>query len=127
MNDNLDTMFDNCFYSSVNKPTRITNTSATLLDHDRTTLFSRDIKARVLLHLIADHLARLIYFYTKETTLQREIKTRIFNHSNKQRFYQELEKTIIKFILQETDSNVAFHLFIDKYTNAVNSSKLKTT
>ena len=53
VNDFVDTIFDNYFYSLVNKPSRITDTSAALLDP----------------------LPVLMCFYTKETNLKQEIKT----------------------------------------------------
>ena len=52
----IETMFDDCFYSLINKPTRITNSSATVLDHVWTNIYSQVIKAKILLHPISDHL-----------------------------------------------------------------------
>ena len=81
VNDFLDTVFNNRFYSLVNKPTQIRDTSAALLDHIWTNLFSSDIKAGVLLYSTSDHIPVLTYFYTKETSLKQEIKTKSLNQS----------------------------------------------
>ena len=64
--DLLDIMPDNSFYSLIKKPTRITNTSATILDHVWTNLYSENIKTGVLLHPISDHLTVLTCYYTNQ-------------------------------------------------------------
>ena len=44
----IEAMFDHCFYSLINKPTRITSSSATVLDHVCTNTCSRVIKEKNL-------------------------------------------------------------------------------
>ena len=54
-----ETMFDYCYYSLINKPTRTTSSSETVLDHVWTNIYLCLIKAKILLHLISDHLPLL--------------------------------------------------------------------
>ena len=59
-NDLLDIISDNSFYSLINKPTRVADTSATILDQVWTNLYSENIKTGVILHPISDDLPVLI-------------------------------------------------------------------
>ena len=63
----LDTMYDNSFYLLINQPTRITDTTATILDHIWTNLYSKNIKSSILVHPISDHLPTLMCCYSSET------------------------------------------------------------
>ena len=56
VSDLLDIKSDNSFYSLIKKPTRIIDTSATILDPVWTNLYSENIKTEVLLHPISDYL-----------------------------------------------------------------------
>ena len=55
----------------------IRDTNATLSDQIWTNLFSSNIKAEVRLCPISDDLPVFMCFYTKDTNLKQEIKTRI--------------------------------------------------
>ena len=52
----VDTFFENGFYPLINIPTRITDTTATVLDHLWTNIVETPIKSAVLVDQIADHL-----------------------------------------------------------------------
>ena len=52
----ITTMFSSLFYPIINKPTRITDTSATLLDHIWTNIYHSSIRAAVIADAISDHL-----------------------------------------------------------------------
>ena len=108
VNDLLDIMSDNSFYSLINKPTRIIDISATIFDHEWTNLYSKNIKTGVLLHPISDHLPVLICYYTNQIKHKVDNKIRIFDQVNIEKFQQKLEKMDINLILQETDPNTAF-------------------
>ena len=64
VNDLVDIMSDNSFYSLINKLTRITDTSASILDNVWIDSYSENIKTGVLLHPISDHLPVLTCYYT---------------------------------------------------------------
>ena len=65
VSDLLDIMSDNSFYSLMNKPTRITDTTATIGSHMWTNLYSENIKTAVLLNPVSCHLPELTCYYNK--------------------------------------------------------------
>ena len=60
VNDYKDLMFEYSFYSLINRPTRITTSSATCLDHIWTNIYQNDYKSLILCDLIADHLPTMV-------------------------------------------------------------------
>jgi len=52
----IEAMFDHSFLSLINKLTRITDTSATYIDHKWTNCINCPITSAVITHLIADHM-----------------------------------------------------------------------
>ena len=79
VSDLLDIMSDNSFYSLINKPTCITDTSATILDHVFTNLYSENIKTGVLLHPISGQLPVLTCCYNNQIKHKLDNKIRIFD------------------------------------------------
>ena len=75
----IEAMFDQCFYLLINKPTRITSSSATVLDHVWTNVYSHVIKAKILFHIISDHMPLLTCFETYQHKSIHNCKIRIFN------------------------------------------------
>ena len=86
VNDLLGSMSDSLIYSLINKPTRITNTCATIFNHVRTNLHSNDIKAGVLLHPISDHFPEPTPYYTNQIKPKLDNKIRIFDQLNIEKF-----------------------------------------
>ena len=122
VNELLDTMSENCFYPLINKPTRITDTTATILDHVWTNLYSDEIKTGVLLHPISDHLPVLMCYSTSQNTENNQNnKIRIFSQANIEKFQQELEKINSNLIFEQTDPNAAFCMFMNEYTSIFNN------
>ena len=120
VNDLLDIMSNNSFCSLISKPTRITHTSATILDHVWTNLYSENVKTGVLLHPISDHLPVLTCYYTNQIRRKLNNKIRVFDQVNIKKFQQKLEKMDINLILQKTDPNTVFSMFINEYTSIFN-------
>ena len=56
VNDFVELMADHSFFSIINKPTRITDTCATVLDHIWTNSFSTITKCAVITHPLSDHM-----------------------------------------------------------------------
>ena len=122
----IETMFDHCFYSMINKPTRITSSNATVLDHvwinilesymakeTRLLLFTYVIKAKILLHPISDHLPLITCFEAYQHKNIHNSKIRIFNPENINNFHNTLDSTFdIEVVLRESDPNLAYELFI---------------
>ena len=112
----IETMFDHCFYSLINKPTRITSSSATVLDHVWTNIYSYVIKAKILLHPISDHLPLITCFEAYQHKNIYNSKIRIFNSENINNFHDTLDSTFdIDIVLRESDPNLAYELFINHY------------
>ena len=57
VSDFKENMFDNSFYSLINKPTRITDRSATCIDHIWSNVFDENILSGIITEMIADHMA----------------------------------------------------------------------
>ena len=110
----IETMFDHCFYSLIYKPTRITSSSATVLDHVWTSIYSHIIKAKILLHLISEHLPLFTCFEAYQHKSIHNSKIRIFNPENINNFHNTLDSTFdIDVVLR--DSSLAFELFMNHY------------
>ena len=86
VNDLMDIMSDNSFYSLINKSTRITDTSAIIFDHVWTNLYSETIKTGVLLHPIFDHLPVPTCYYFHQIKHKLDNKIRIFDQVNIEKF-----------------------------------------
>ena len=56
ISDFADVMFDHLFFSHINKPTRITRTSATCIDHIWSNIHDRNIFSGIITEKIADHM-----------------------------------------------------------------------
>ena len=109
-------MFNHCFYSLINKPTRITSSSATILDHVWTNIYSRVIKAKILLYLISDHLPLFTCFEAYQHKSIHNSKITIFNSENINNFHNTLDFTFdIDIVLRELDLNLAYELFMNHY------------
>ena len=112
----IETMFDHCFYSMINKPTRITSSSATVLDDVWTNIYSYVIKAKILLHPISDHLPLFTCFEAYQHKSIHNSKIRIFNPKNIHNFHNTSDSTFdIDVVLRELDPNLAHELFINHY------------
>ena len=54
--DFVDIMYDHSFYPIINKPTRITQSSSTCIDHIWTNIHDKNISGAIIIHKMADHL-----------------------------------------------------------------------
>ena len=84
--DYLNNLFSHGFLPVISKPTRVTNISATLIDHiyanDITSSFHSDV---------ADHHGTFWIFHDKTKKIKpKQIKKRIFNKANTNIFYRKV-------------------------------------
>ena len=108
--------FDHCFYSLINKPTCITISSATVLDHVRTNIYSHVIKAKIILHPVSEHLPLFTCFQAKQHKSIYNSKIEIFNPDNINSFHKTLDSTFdIDVVLGESGPNLAHKLFMNHY------------
>ena len=56
-----DIMFNHTFYPHINKPTRLTKTSATCIDHIWSNIYDTDIVGGIISETVADHLIPFLY------------------------------------------------------------------
>ena len=112
-------MFENDFHPLITKPTRITGTSATAIDHIWSNAYGCKTNAGILVDCIADHLPVMQCSQigtVKELSLNKE--KRNFSDKNICIFLQELNKIDISGILEESETNKAYTMFIDVYSEA---------
>jgi hypothetical protein len=114
----VETLFSHSLFPAINKPTRITSSSATLIDNIfANPLSNHSMTAGILTQIISDHCPVFIItsFHCNPTDV-RYVTKRSFNDRNKQRFHNTLASTDWGFCLSETDSQCAFSNFYETFT-----------
>ena len=112
-------MFENCYFPLINKPTRITDSSASVLDHMWTNIHDESIKSGISTSPISDHLPVFMYLNCdSQPKSPTPNLTRCFSSTNK--FKSVLENIDINLILNETLPNFAFELLMESYSQAFN-------
>ena len=107
-------MLNHNFCSIINNPTRITDTSATVLDHIWTNAYTDHIKSGIILHFVTDHLP-VFMCADKSKATSSNILTRSFNYANMRKFNLDLQNIGVNPILNETKTNQSYMLLADKY------------
>ena len=116
----IEMMLEGHYFPVINKPTRITDTSATVLDHIWTNLHHQHIKSGVILNSLSDHLPVYMCFNLNKQNLYRPQQKRSFTPQNITKFNEILENIDIIAILNETNTNLAFKLLMDSYKSTFN-------
>ena len=119
----IDTMYDNNFYSLITKPSRITTTCATLIDHIWTNIFNLQTDCGILTDCIADHLpiifcVQLNFPHVNESPTAQ----RCFNNSNIAKFIVTLENYDTKSVFQCSDVNNVYDELIHNFFLIFNES-----
>ena len=119
VHDFLNKIYRNGTIPTINKPTRVTRTTATGIDHILTNSFiDRNFKTTIFKSDISDHFP--IYFIIPSTKAKIENKTsfifkRIFNFDAINTFKQDLHKTNWKGIEVFIDPNEAYKTFLERF------------
>ena len=109
--DYLNNLFSHGFLPVISKPTRVTNTSATLIDHIYTNDITSSFRSGIIINDVADHLGTFCIFHDKTKKIKpKQIKKRIFNKANTNTFYRKLENTNFSDCL-----DLAYNKFMDIY------------
>ena len=116
----IEMMLEGHYFPVINKPTRITDTSATVLDHIWTNLHQQQIKSGVILNPLSDHLPVYMCFNLNKQNLYRPQQKRSFTPQSITKFNEMLENIDINAILNETNPNLAFKLLMDNYKSTFN-------
>ena len=121
VSDFTEVMLNHNFCSIINKPTRITDTSATVLDHIWTNAYTDHIKSGIILQSVSDHLP-VFMRADKSKSTSSNILTRIFNDANMRKFNLDLQNIDVNSILNETKTNQSYMLLADRYHQVFDKS-----
>ena len=112
----LEMMFSHSFFPLINRPTRITTSSATLIDNIFCNSISSDFFNAILYSEISDHFPICCFDYSsnkKETKNER--KSRNYSHQKITEFKKRLSQIEWANVLNCNDAQEAFSLFHEKY------------
>ena len=120
--DFLDAMYSHSFIPLINKPTRITNTSATLIDN----IFSNyqtQLVPGILLSDISDHFP--VFSHIPIQKLNKNSHTRVpgsrkFTEENMNKLKDSLEIADWSNILRSQNADEAFNLFLEEFMTLYN-------
>ena len=105
----------------INKPTRVTDTSFTLIDNFLTTVFfNTSLKKGIVKLSLSDHFPIVMSFdipKSKERNRKVEVELRDINDVNKQNFFNDLMKTNWIDLVKELDPDKKYEFFIKTYSN----------
>ena len=126
-NSNVDSIFSNGFIPVITKPTRIGNTSATLIDHKHSNNITAIVKSGIIITDVADHYG---VYYMVRTKLTKEDKVyvdiRKFNGRNTERFLEQLSHCDFTDIMLHNSADASYdaflHLFISIKVSLMNAS-----
>ena len=116
----LNNLLSNGFYPRIDKPTRLTNTTATLIDNIFVNVHSDDIVSGPWLTDISDHLPIYTTFPYEFNSVEKSIKyitKRIYDDKNIDSFKNELMSIDWSDIYAENNVNSKFSLFMQIFHN----------
>ena len=101
------------FLSTVNKPTRVTYNTATVIDQIWTNNYTNLIKSGILYQSVSDHLPIFSIFKTVNGNVHQptNIEYRKFSSSNISSFKHDLENTVWDLITNSNDPDVSYDNF----------------
>ena len=122
VNDFLETFYHNNMYPLIDRPTRVTPSSATLIDNIFTNVFSHQIKSGVCVVNLTDHFP--IFQCTKSMPLkfiQPHVgTTRSYNQNSIEHFHNHLKLIDWKFITDMTSADGSYDAFNSKFLQIYN-------
>ena len=119
----IDIMFSHSYFPLVNKPTRVTDTSATLIDN----IFSnsclhQDTIQGILYTEISDHFPIFLIQTNKKSNVQKQvIKRRHVSINNINKFRENILKVNWETVINCSDPQIAFSSFHDTFVRIYNS------
>ena len=118
-NDYVDNLFTQGFMPLITKPTRVTSTSATLIDHIYTNNISKASTSGIILTDVTDHFG-ILYCVRCKPTHAANITTRkrSFSVNNVKLFKSHLDEINFNQILEINCPNEAYNNFIALYKEA---------
>ena len=118
----VDATRDNAFCSMINKPTRITDTTAAVLAQIWTNIQPLQAEAFILLDPLADHLPVLSCNKIGDNPSKKytTVKKRFFPLQNQAAFKEKLNELNIFHIIKFEDVDEAFNLFMTEFNQIFN-------
>ena len=120
----LNVLFPNGFYPRINRPTRITNTSATLIDNIFINTHSNNIKSGIWLADISDHFPIFItlpYDTVKKTPIEKFVYKRIYSEENMFDFKTQLTTLSWSSVYNSNGPNEKYNSFFEIINKLHNS------
>ena len=115
----LNIIYRNGMTPTINKPTRVTRTTATAIDHILTNSFNdRNFKTAIFKSDVSDNFPICFIIRSTKPKIENKISfifKRIFNFETINSFKQNLYKTNWKDIEASTDSNEAYKAFLERF------------
>ena len=115
VNTCIDKFFEFGMYPLVNIPTRITDTSGSVLDHVWTNIVDTPVKSAVIVNPVSDHLPVYVNMGIKTQKQDVIVEKRIFSDKNVHLFNSALTEMYISDILQLNCTNNAYNIFVKRY------------
>ena len=124
--DFLDLSFSYGFIPLINRPTRITNHTATIIDHIYTNNYNVDSKLLqgILITDVSDHFAifHITINESKQETCDEPELIRQVNERNLAKYDNEIRNVNWSNVYECSDAQTAFTKFVDIHTNVFNRS-----
>ena len=115
-NDYLDALVANGFLPKITKPTRITEHSATLIDHIYTNDLSTSYNSGIIITDLADHFGVFTISHKTNSVYSSEVKkVRIMTDENIAKFNNLLQNSDFSNIMHHDSCNNAYNEFINIY------------
>ena len=114
----LDIMFSHSLLPTITKPTRITRSSATLIDNIfcNSLLSTENVYCGILCTDISDHLPIFHIDYSCEQVKEKEnIMRRSFNEKNTNSFFSALSNHNWNHVISQNDAQLAYSTFLKEY------------
>ena len=117
VNDFLNQMFSSSFYPLITRPTRITNSSATLIDNIFVNNLEEIYTSGILFTDLSDHLPifQITGNIQKKRKINTEKKYRQINDKTINQLCQALEKETWLDVFNNADTQEAYNLFYSKF------------
>ena len=121
INEFLNTFFNYSMYPLIDRPTRITPTTATLIDNIFTNVFTHDIKSGVCVYDITDHYPVFQITNSMSPKLNHHLAARrSFNENRILRFHYHISLIDWSFVTDLTSSDAAYDAFSEAFIDLYN-------
>lgn len=112
----LELMYSFSFFPMINRPTRVTNLSATLIDNIWINELNEKLTSGIFYTDITDHFPMFSINYNYKIEKKNSfLNKRVYSNENKEKFKNEISSINWATVLELDNAQEAFTLFYDKY------------